>query len=182
MTPEFKFSEFINGEFVESINGEIVYQKRLEDKMILLNHFSKTKIGVDLTTTLRTENAEIVLSNPIWYNGKTYTKMQDKIVVCIEKKTNDVSDKIESIRCLCNSLGIDYYIFDWTFSFNPRLNVTSNTQDTDKNLVEVCSIPVKIYLKEYSIKQSLKKSIKLNSLPQSIKNICWFDKLMQVFN
>ena len=176
MPSELEFVEIIKSQVISSVNGEIVYQKRLDDKINLLKHFAKTKLGVNLKTKEKTTNAEFVIGN--FKNGDDWVKVQDKIVVYIEKNDEDISEKIDYLKSLCNVLGINYFI--WAEGTISGSTVTLTSDTTNENFIEVFSIPVKKYLKKNSVNRVLKIGTTIDS--NSNKNISWFDKLMQVFN
>lgn len=189
MHPQIVFTEFINGDIVNSVNGEIVYHKRLDDKMMLLKHFAKTKVGIDIITSIRTENADYIIGQT-YRNGEKWSTFKDDIVVSVNKKylpvnPLDKKSKLDDLESLCHLLGITCH-FLWESLVMTASTVTiDNTITPEDDYMKLFYIPVKKYIVKIPSPPKKDPTEKLEwdlSVLKRNKKSTWFDKLMQVFN
>ena len=181
MHPNMVFTEIIGSDIVNSVNGEIVYQKRLEEKMVLLKHYAKTKIGIDIKTNITTKNANYVFGQT-YRNGENWSQLRDDIVVSVNRKylpenTIDKRSKLDDLESLCQLLGIYRELFRW----EDNLIISGSTHIKEDDYMKLFSIPVRKYIVKVPSDPTKKLEFDLPPLKQNKKST-WFDKLMQVFN
>lgn len=190
MDPHPVMTEFINGNIVDSVNGEIFYHKRLDEKMMLLNHFAKTKIGINIRTSLRTENADYIIGQT-YRNGEKWSTFKDDIVVSVNKKylpvnPLDKKSKIDDLESLCHLLGITHQPFIWESLVMTASTITvDETTIAEDDYMKLFYIPVKKYIVKVPSPPKKDPTEKLEwdlSVLKRNKKSTWFDKLMQVFN
>ena len=189
MDPEIVLTEFINGNVVNSVNGEIFYHKRLDEKMILLNHFAKTKIGINIRTSIRTENADYIVGQT-YRNGEKWSTFKDDIIVSVNKKylpvnQLDKKSKLDDLQSLCHLLGITCHLLLWESLVMTASTVTINTTIPEDDYMKLFYIPVKKYIVKVPSPPKKDPTEKLEWCPPALKRnkkSTWFDKLMQVFN
>jgi hypothetical protein len=190
MHPNMVFTEFVGGDIVNSVNGEIVYQKRLDEKMILLNHFAKTKIGINIRTSIRTENADYIVGQT-YRNGEKWSTFKDDIIVSVNKKylpvnQLDKKSKLDDLQSLCHLLGITCHLLLWESLVMTASTVTiGNTTIPEDDYMKLFYIPVKKYIVKVPSPPKKDPTEKLQWYPPALKRnkkFTWFDKLMQVFN
>lgn len=181
MHPNMVFTEIIGSNIVNSVNGEIVYQKRLEEKMVLLKHYAKTKIGIDIKTNITTKNANYVFGQT-YHNGENWSQLRDDIVVSVNRKylpvnAIDKRSKLDDLENLCQLLGIYRELLLWDDS----LTISGSTHTKEDDDMKLFSIPVRKYIVKVPSDPTKKLEFDLPPLKQNKKST-WFDKLMQVFN
>lgn len=191
MHPNMVFTEIIGSEIVNSVNGEIVYQKRLEEKMVLLKHYAKTKIGIDIKTHIKTKNADYIVGQT-YRNEEKWSKLRDDIIVSVNRKYLPVNEidkrsKLDDLESLCQLLGIYRELFLWEDSsiYTGSTVTLSNTTTPKDDYMRLFSIPVRKYMVKVPSPQKKDPTEKLEWYPPALKRnkkYTWFDKLMQVFN
>ena len=172
---------FIGSNIINWVKGEIVYQKRLEEKMVLLKHYAKTKIGIDIKTNITTKNANYVFGQT-YRNGENWSQLRDDIVVSVNRKylpvnTIDKRSKLDDLESLCQLLGIYRELFRW----EDNLIISGSTHIKEDDYMKLFSIPVRKYIVKVPSPPTEKLEIDWSTLKRNKKST-WFDKLMQVFN